>query len=50
MGLIDLIQNHTLSGTEKDDYLIHILDAANEFDAIVKDIVKKTDLVQLNNA
>lgn len=50
MGLIDLIQNHKLSATEKDDYLIHILDAANEFDTIVKDIVKKTDLVQLNNA
>lgn len=50
VGLIDLIQNHTLSDTEKDDYFIHILDAANEFDAIVKDIVKKTDLVQLNNA
>ncbi len=50
MGLIDLIQNHKLSDTEKDDYFIHILDAANEFDAIVKDIVKKTELVQLNNA
>ncbi len=50
MGLIDLIQNHKLSDTEKDDYFIHILDAANEFDAVVKDIVKKTDLVQLNNA
>lgn len=48
MGLVDLIQNHSLSDTEKGDYFIHILNSAQELDAIVKEIVKKTEQAQLN--
>jgi PAS domain S-box-containing protein len=49
MGLIDLLQNHQLTDTEKGDMFIHILNSANELDAIIKQIVKKTELIQLNN-
>lgn len=48
MGLVDIIQNHSLSDTEKGDYFIHILNSAQELDAIVKEIVKKTEQAQLN--
>ncbi len=42
------MQNHTLSDTEKDDMFSHILHGVNELDAIVKEIVKKTELTILN--
>lgn len=47
MGLVDLIQNHQLSDTEKGDIFIHILNSAHELDAIVREIVQKTE-IQIN--
>jgi signal transduction histidine kinase len=48
MGLVDLIKNHSLSETEIGDYFIHISNSVEELDAIVKEIVKKTEQAQLN--
>lgn len=44
MGLIDLIQNHDPSDTEKDDLFKHIINSANELDALIKETVNKADI------
>lgn len=44
IGLIDLIQNHDPSDTEKDDLFKHIINSANELDALIKETVNKTEV------
>ena len=48
MGLIDVIKNHSVSDMEKTKLLVHVLDSAHEFDVLIKDIVGKTEELQIN--
>ncbi len=45
MGLISLIKDNSLTPLEKEHSLVHILKAAEEFDVIIKDIVRKAEKV-----
>ena len=48
MGLIDVIKNHSVSDLEKKQLLSHVLDSAHEFDVLIKDIVGRTEELQIN--
>jgi PAS domain S-box-containing protein len=48
MGLIDVIRNHSISDQEKKQLLVHVLDSAHEFDTLIKDIVGRTEELQIN--
>ena len=48
MGLIDVIKNHSVSDMEKTELLVHVLDSAHEFDVLIKDIVGRTEDLQIN--
>ncbi len=47
MGLVDVIQNHQLSEPEKGEVFVNILQASQELDVLVKEIIKKTEMAQL---
>lgn len=46
MGLIDLVKNYKDDYSEKMDLLEHILTSAHELDDVIREIVKKTELVK----
>ncbi len=48
MGLINLILDADLSKEEQKQYLLYTLNAANELDDIVKDVVNKSQEIKLN--
>lgn len=49
LGLIDVIQNHNLNVSEKDEMMTHLLNSANELDILIKDISNKTYEAKLKN-
>ncbi|MEP6747354.1 MAG: response regulator [Bacteroidota bacterium] len=50
MGLIDILQNHSISEPEKNKLLTHILNAAGEFNILIKDIAGRAEQVKINIA
>ncbi len=49
MGLIDVIQNHSLNDVEKEEMMTYLLNSANELDILIKDISNKTYEAKLKN-
>ena len=49
MGLIDVMENYKVDEAEKTKIIRNILRSVHEFDAIVRDLIKKTEEVQVNN-
>jgi len=49
MSIIDLIKHGDLSNSEKEDFLKDILTSANDIDSIIRDISKKTNMIDFNN-
>lgn len=48
MSLIDIIKNYGIDNNDSEDLLGHLLTSAHEFDAIIKDIVKRSEGIQIN--
>lgn len=48
MSLIDIIKNYGIDNNDSEDLLGHLLTSANEFDIIIKDIVKRSESIQIN--
>ncbi|MBL7935059.1 MAG: PAS domain S-box protein [Bacteroidia bacterium] len=46
MGLINLIKDQNVTEKEKKEFLNHILQSAEEFDVIIKDITHKSEKIQ----
>ncbi len=48
MSLIDIIKNYGIEEHDSENLLGHLLNSAQEFDIIIKDIVKRSESIQVN--